>query len=91
MKGEKMNKKNGVRIDIVRAWKDPSYRKSLTPLEVLSLPPNPAGDKEILTEELQMIVRSWVEFLWDGCDSGPYTDHVTYWSCHCDVRVLKVE
>jgi mersacidin/lichenicidin family type 2 lantibiotic len=70
-----------VKIDIVRAWKDPKYRKSLTPLEIMSLPPNPAGDKEMLTEELVMIVRSWDQFL--ECDSGPYTDHVTYWSCHC--------
>jgi mersacidin/lichenicidin family type 2 lantibiotic len=80
-----MNKKHPVSIDLVRAWKDPRYRKSLTPLEIMSLPPNPAGDKEILTEDLQMIVRSWVQFLGGECDSGPYTDHATYWSCNCDV------
>lgn len=70
------------KIDIVRAWKDPKYRNSLTPLEIMSLPPNPAGDKKVLTEELVKIVRSWDQFLGD-CDSGPYTDHVTYWSCNC--------
>lgn len=73
--------KKKVKIDIVRAWKDPTYHKSLTPLEIMSLPPNPAGDKEMLTEELVMIVRSWVQFL--GCDTGGYTDNATYMSCNC--------
>jgi len=39
-------------IDIARAWKDPEYRKTLTPDEVASLPPNPAGDGEMSEKEL---------------------------------------
>jgi mersacidin/lichenicidin family type 2 lantibiotic len=42
-------------VDIVRAWKDPEYRKSLTPEELASLPPNPAGDPEISAEEIERI------------------------------------
>ena len=73
-----MDKKKAT-IDIVRAWKDPQYRKCLTPLEIASLPPNPAGDNQIEKEELVRMVRTWVEFL-GSCE---YTDNVTYWSCHC--------
>lgn len=29
--------------DVVSAWKDSSYRASLTPEELAALPPNPAG------------------------------------------------
>lgn len=39
-------------VDITRAWKDPEYRKTLTPDELASLPPNPAGavaDDELST------------------------------------------
>jgi mersacidin/lichenicidin family type 2 lantibiotic len=31
------------RIDIVRAWKDEAYRRSLSEAERISLPDNPAG------------------------------------------------
>jgi mersacidin/lichenicidin family type 2 lantibiotic len=72
-------------IDVVRAWKDPMYRKRLTPLEIASLPPNPAGDNQVDKEELVRAVRSWVEFL-DSC--GGYTDNVTFWSCHCNFSEL---
>ena len=77
--------KKGPTIDVVRAWKDPTYRKTLSASELKSLPPNPAGNKELLAEDLKMTVRSWVQLL--GCDSGPYTDNVTYWSCHCDFHL----
>ena len=40
---------------IVRAWKDPEYRKSLTPEELASLPPNPAGDPEISAQDLDTV------------------------------------
>src|SRR5436189_193358 len=37
-------------IDVPRAWKDPKYRKSLTPEQQASLPPNPVGEIELLDE-----------------------------------------
>jgi len=39
-------------IDIARAWKDPEYRKTLTPEELASLPPNPAGNPALTDDEL---------------------------------------
>lgn len=39
-------------VDIARAWKDPEYRKTLTPEELASLPPNPAGAPELSDKEL---------------------------------------
>jgi len=42
-------------VDIGRAWKDPEYRKTLTPEELASLPPNPAGDSVLDAEELEKI------------------------------------
>jgi mersacidin/lichenicidin family type 2 lantibiotic len=42
-------------VDIVRAWKDPEYRKTLTSEELASLPPNPAGQPELTEEELATI------------------------------------
>jgi mersacidin/lichenicidin family type 2 lantibiotic len=46
----KLERRKGERkmaIDIPRAWKDAEYRKSLTPEELASLPPNPAGSPEL--------------------------------------------
>ena len=40
-------------VDIARAWKDPEYKKTLTPEELASLPPNPAGSAELAEEQLE--------------------------------------
>jgi mersacidin/lichenicidin family type 2 lantibiotic len=39
-------------VDVVRAWKDPEYRKTLTPEELASLPENPAGASEVSDEDV---------------------------------------
>jgi len=38
--------------NVIRAWKDPNYRKSLTAAEQSALPVNPAGVIELTDEEL---------------------------------------
>ena len=43
-------------LDIVRAWKDPEYRKTLTTEQLASLPPNPAGSATLSDEELSKVV-----------------------------------
>nr|WP_298728637.1 mersacidin/lichenicidin family type 2 lantibiotic [uncultured Steroidobacter sp.] len=42
-------------LDIIRAWKDPSYRQSLTATELASLPANPAGQIELSDAELDSV------------------------------------
>ncbi len=39
-------------IDVVRAWKDPAYRRSLTPEQLASLPEHPAGMVELSDDQL---------------------------------------
>ena len=38
--------------DVIRAWKDANYRKSLSPAQLAALPANPAGATELSDEEL---------------------------------------
>ena len=40
-------------VDVVRAWKDPSYRATLGAEAAASLPSHPAGLVEISDEELR--------------------------------------
>ena len=40
---------------IVRAWKDPAYRDSLTAEEREQLPPHPAGAGELTDEQLEQV------------------------------------
>ncbi|MGA2710655.1 MAG: mersacidin/lichenicidin family type 2 lantibiotic [Steroidobacteraceae bacterium] len=42
-------------IDIVRAWKDSQYRKTLTATELAMIPQNPAGIAELSAEELNEV------------------------------------
>lgn len=39
-------------LDIIRAWKDPKYRRSLSPEQLASLPENPVGMVELSDEDL---------------------------------------
>ena len=48
------------RDKIIRAWKDPEYRVSLSEEELDALPNNPAGAIELTDEELDLTVGgSW--------------------------------
>ncbi|SRR5581483_8809681 len=42
-------------IDIVRAWKDETYRRSLSQEQQAQLPANPAGELELSDAELQNV------------------------------------
>ena len=57
-------------IDIVRAWKDPEYRKSLTPEQQASLPENPVGPAPMSEDELKVIVGGLIRrsgTTWPDC------------------------
>jgi len=41
-------------FDIVRAWKDPKYRRSLTAEQQAQLPENPAGMVELSDQDLEV-------------------------------------
>ena len=40
-------------VDVIRAWKDPLYRASLTADELAQLPPHPAGLIELSDDRLK--------------------------------------
>ena len=40
-------------VDIVRAWRDPKYRRSLSAEQMQMLPGNPAGPIDLTGEELK--------------------------------------
>lgn len=42
------------KIDVIRAWKDPSYRATLSEEELASLPANPAGLTEVTDDQLRI-------------------------------------
>jgi mersacidin/lichenicidin family type 2 lantibiotic len=42
-------------FDIVRAWKDPEYRRSLSAAEQTLVPAHPAGSIELADEDLPQV------------------------------------
>jgi mersacidin/lichenicidin family type 2 lantibiotic len=44
-----------MKLDIVRAWKDESYRNSLSASELAQLPTNPAGAFELSDADLDAV------------------------------------
>jgi mersacidin/lichenicidin family type 2 lantibiotic len=43
-------------IDVVRAWKDAQYRESLSSEELALVPANPAGEVELVEEDLLSVM-----------------------------------
>jgi mersacidin/lichenicidin family type 2 lantibiotic len=75
--GEKM------KVDIARAWKDPEYRKSLTPEQLAGLPPNPAGTPELTDEVLDKTVGGAVGVVGVGETSLLWCPEPTQPSTNC--------
>lgn len=42
-------------LDVIRAWKDPIYRATLSEAELAALPSNPAGLIEVTDEDLDAV------------------------------------
>ena len=42
-------------IDIIRAWKDPAHRRTLSSAELAQLPAHPAGSIELSDTELDAV------------------------------------
>jgi mersacidin/lichenicidin family type 2 lantibiotic len=60
--------------NIIRAWKDPVYRDSLTEAERSAMPGNPAGTSEISNEDL-------------GKASGGHIYTLPYTYCLCTIAI----
>jgi mersacidin/lichenicidin family type 2 lantibiotic len=67
-------------INIIRAWKDAEYRKSLSAEELAMLPENPAGEVVLKDEDLASMIGA----------GGPHSACVVLTfcqsavvSCHC--------
>lgn len=53
------------KIDVIRAWKDQSYRNSLSKEQLAQLPANPAGN--LVEEEMSMVILGGRTSKTGGC------------------------
>jgi mersacidin/lichenicidin family type 2 lantibiotic len=60
-------------LDIIRAWKDPEFRLSMSEAERVLLPENPAGLIELEDAELENAAGGFTSF-W-SCEPTPYTEN----------------
>jgi mersacidin/lichenicidin family type 2 lantibiotic len=79
-----------MKFDIVRAWKDESYRQQLSSEEQALLPANPAGELELSDAELQAVQGAHGEFevsAVQGCSYGNEAQCVSIGSQASDCKV----
>ncbi len=57
-----------MKFDLVRAWKDEAYRRSLSQEQLNQLPGNPSGEAELSEVDLQTIYGS--NLGWGGALAG---------------------
>lgn len=88
-----------MKLDIVRAWKDATYRQNLSEEQLNQLPANPAGELELSDTELASIYGGYGEFDNNGpvtLQGGLYNrQHASYicsalCSNDCDLGILEI-
>jgi mersacidin/lichenicidin family type 2 lantibiotic len=72
-----------MKLDIIRAWKDESYRQSLSTEQINALPVNPAG--ELTDADLETVCGGW----WAG-GSSYESDHLSSTALVCEVNLFTV-
>jgi mersacidin/lichenicidin family type 2 lantibiotic len=72
---------------IIRAWKDPAYRASLSDAERAALPAHPAGGVEISDADLGKVVGGRVS-LGRAVNEGPVVKDSDFCSLACPTHVL---
>jgi mersacidin/lichenicidin family type 2 lantibiotic len=63
-----------MKFDIVRAWKDQSYRASLSKEQLGQLPANPAGEVELSDAELESVYGGH-DCHFSGCHRNGWGDN----------------
>ena len=68
--------------DVIRSWKDPRYRRSLSTQQLQTLPQHPAGPEMLTDQELKMAGG----LMWDENDEfsipGTTAPECTLWTFH---------
>ena len=67
--------------NIIRAWKDPVYRNSLSEAERAALPANPAGAVELSDADLGKVAGGIIYSIYPICSR-----HCSYNSCDCSTN-----
>ena len=67
--------------NIIRAWKDPKYRKSLSASELSNVPANPAGVMVLGAEDLEQVSGGFTSFIGKKCKPDPGPQSVTSIAC----------
>jgi mersacidin/lichenicidin family type 2 lantibiotic len=69
--------------NIIRAWKNPEYRNSLTNSERAALPENPAGAVALSPEDLEQVSGGFLSLFWCDPPPDPYPSLFCTFSLSC--------
>jgi len=82
-----------MKFDIVRSWKDESYRQSLSKEQLEMLPVNPAGE-EIKDTDLEAVFGGWGDAVYSGRhdhgEEGGDTQTLALLFCELNIATVNV-
>ena len=78
------------KVDVIRAWKDPKYRATLSGEELAALPENPAGLIELSDLDLDVAGGAAVEGTRDYYSMGCCTSFTNTDGCWLSVMITTV-
>lgn len=80
-----------MKFDVVRAWKDDTYRQGLSDEQLCTLPANPAGELELSETDLSSVSGGWGR-VYNNSEALTITreDFHSY-ALICDVNIFSVQ
>jgi mersacidin/lichenicidin family type 2 lantibiotic len=77
-----------MKLDIVRAWKDESYRQDLSEEQLNTLPANPSGELELTDSDLESVYGGGNSFGWSAGHSR--TENIHSYAVICDINLFSL-
>lgn len=78
-------------FDVVRAWKDPAYRRSLTPEQLARMPEHPAGLVELSDDELVAATGGGTDGVMTTAINCTLYSFQGWKSCGCGVATTAID
>lgn len=76
-----------MKFDVVRAWKDETYRQTLSEEQLSTLPANPAGELELTDAELESVYGGYAE----SHHVRVHKEEIRSFALICDINVYTID
>lgn len=79
-----------MKFDVVRAWKDETYRQTLRKEDLTALPPHPSGELELADDELEQVFGGRHTPGVGNADAFAHDDWPLSYALICEINIFSI-